>query len=116
MSYRPDVAHKTGRFFSVRLTHVTRKLFIKTYGCQMNTYDSARMADVMAPHGYALVDLAGRRGHGGAEHVPYPREGGGEGLLRAWPVARTEAKSASAKAGGWLSPLRAVLRKPKARR
>jgi tRNA-2-methylthio-N6-dimethylallyladenosine synthase len=35
---------------------VTRKLFIKTYGCQMNAYDSARMADVMAPHGYALSD------------------------------------------------------------
>ncbi|MEQ1863445.1 MAG: tRNA (N6-isopentenyl adenosine(37)-C2)-methylthiotransferase MiaB [Micropepsaceae bacterium] len=35
---------------------MTRKLFIKTYGCQMNEYDSARMADVMAPHGYALVD------------------------------------------------------------
>ena len=37
---------------------MTRKLFIKTYGCQMNAYDSARMADVMAPHGYALVDEA----------------------------------------------------------
>ncbi|NOT42183.1 MAG: tRNA (N6-isopentenyl adenosine(37)-C2)-methylthiotransferase MiaB [Alphaproteobacteria bacterium] len=35
---------------------MTRKLFIKTYGCQMNAYDSARMADVMAPHGYALTD------------------------------------------------------------
>jgi tRNA-2-methylthio-N6-dimethylallyladenosine synthase len=35
---------------------VTRKLFIKTYGCQMNAYDSARIADVMAPHGYSLVD------------------------------------------------------------
>jgi len=35
---------------------VTRKLFIKTYGCQMNAYDSARMADVMAPHGYARAD------------------------------------------------------------
>ncbi|MBC92878.1 MAG: tRNA (N6-isopentenyl adenosine(37)-C2)-methylthiotransferase MiaB [Rhodospirillaceae bacterium] len=38
------------------LTHgvipVTRKLFIKTYGCQMNVYDSARMADVLAPLGY----------------------------------------------------------------
>jgi len=30
-----------------------RKLFIKTYGCQMNVYDSARMADVLAPLGYA---------------------------------------------------------------
>jgi tRNA-2-methylthio-N6-dimethylallyladenosine synthase len=33
-----------------------KKLFIKTYGCQMNVYDSARMADVLAPLGYGLVD------------------------------------------------------------
>jgi tRNA-2-methylthio-N6-dimethylallyladenosine synthase len=33
-----------------------KKLFIKTYGCQMNVYDSARMADVMAPHGYSLAE------------------------------------------------------------
>jgi tRNA-2-methylthio-N6-dimethylallyladenosine synthase len=32
---------------------LARKLFIKTYGCQMNVYDSARMADVLAPLGYA---------------------------------------------------------------
>jgi tRNA-2-methylthio-N6-dimethylallyladenosine synthase len=32
---------------------VAKKLFIKTYGCQMNVYDSARMADVLAPLGYA---------------------------------------------------------------
>ncbi len=56
LEFRPRLAHKTGRFFSARLANVTRKLFIKTYGCQMNAYDSARMADVMAPHGYALVD------------------------------------------------------------
>jgi tRNA-2-methylthio-N6-dimethylallyladenosine synthase len=30
-----------------------KRLFIKTYGCQMNVYDSARMADVLAPLGYA---------------------------------------------------------------
>jgi len=29
-----------------------KKLHIKTYGCQMNVYDSARMADVLAPLGY----------------------------------------------------------------
>ena len=32
-----------------------KRLYIKTYGCQMNVYDSARMADVLAPHGYAPV-------------------------------------------------------------
>jgi tRNA-2-methylthio-N6-dimethylallyladenosine synthase len=32
-----------------------KTLFIKTYGCQMNEYDSARMADVLAPLGYRPV-------------------------------------------------------------
>jgi len=32
---------------------MTKKLFIKTYGCQMNVYDSDRMADVLAPLGYS---------------------------------------------------------------
>ncbi|RZJ41032.1 MAG: tRNA (N6-isopentenyl adenosine(37)-C2)-methylthiotransferase MiaB, partial [Brevundimonas sp.] len=30
-----------------------KRLFIKTYGCQMNVYDSERMADVLRPLGYA---------------------------------------------------------------
>jgi tRNA-2-methylthio-N6-dimethylallyladenosine synthase len=34
----------------------TRKLHVVTHGCQMNVYDSARMADVLAPLGYATVD------------------------------------------------------------
>ncbi|MCI0755231.1 tRNA (N6-isopentenyl adenosine(37)-C2)-methylthiotransferase MiaB [Teichococcus vastitatis] len=29
-----------------------KKLFIRTWGCQMNVYDSTRMADVLAPLGY----------------------------------------------------------------
>ncbi|MEM8799399.1 MAG: tRNA (N6-isopentenyl adenosine(37)-C2)-methylthiotransferase MiaB [Pseudomonadota bacterium] len=33
-----------------------KRLFIKTYGCQMNVYDSERMAEVMAKEGYALSD------------------------------------------------------------
>jgi tRNA-2-methylthio-N6-dimethylallyladenosine synthase len=32
-----------------------KRLFIKTYGCQMNVYDSERMADVLAPLGYEAV-------------------------------------------------------------
>ena len=35
-----------------------RRLHIKTYGCQMNVYDSERMADVLRPLGYALTDEA----------------------------------------------------------
>ena len=34
---------------------MAKKLHIKTYGCQMNVYDSARMADVLAPLGYESV-------------------------------------------------------------
>lgn len=37
---------------------MTKRVFIKTYGCQMNVYDSARMADVLAPVGFAPVDTA----------------------------------------------------------
>jgi tRNA-2-methylthio-N6-dimethylallyladenosine synthase len=35
---------------------VARKLFIRTFGCQMNEYDSDRMADVLAGEGLALTD------------------------------------------------------------
>jgi tRNA-2-methylthio-N6-dimethylallyladenosine synthase len=35
-----------------------KKLFIKTYGCQMNAYDSARMADLLAPLGFAATEDA----------------------------------------------------------
>ncbi|MDP5327450.1 MAG: tRNA (N6-isopentenyl adenosine(37)-C2)-methylthiotransferase MiaB [Paracoccaceae bacterium] len=33
-----------------------RKLFIKTYGCQMNVYDSERMAESLGGAGYTLSD------------------------------------------------------------
>src|SRR6478672_3961898 len=31
---------------------MTRKLYVKSYGCQMNVYDSHRMADMLAPEGF----------------------------------------------------------------
>ena len=33
-----------------------KRLYIKTYGCQMNVYDSERMADVLRPLGYGVTD------------------------------------------------------------
>ncbi|MEZ5446060.1 MAG: tRNA (N6-isopentenyl adenosine(37)-C2)-methylthiotransferase MiaB [Gammaproteobacteria bacterium] len=36
---------------------MARKLYIKTFGCQMNEYDSARMADVLtASHGFVTTE------------------------------------------------------------
>ncbi|OQW60092.1 MAG: tRNA (N6-isopentenyl adenosine(37)-C2)-methylthiotransferase MiaB [Proteobacteria bacterium HN_bin10] len=33
-----------------------KRLFIGTYGCQMNVYDSERMRDVLTPLGYAMTE------------------------------------------------------------
>ncbi len=35
-----------------------KRLFIKTYGCQMNVYDSERMAETLGAQGYVLTDKA----------------------------------------------------------
>ncbi len=45
--------------FSTDLTNAERaprKLHVVTHGCQMNVYDSARMADLLRPLGYTTVD------------------------------------------------------------
>src|SRR3546814_4671342 len=55
--FRSQDKGRHGRGRTEAVTEKTKKrLFIKTYGCQMNVYDSARMADVLAPLGYEAVD------------------------------------------------------------
>ena len=33
-----------------------KNLFIRTYGCQMNVYDSIRIGDVLKPFGYQITE------------------------------------------------------------
>ncbi len=35
-----------------------KKVYVKSYGCQMNAYDAERMADVLAPQGFVETDSA----------------------------------------------------------
>jgi tRNA-2-methylthio-N6-dimethylallyladenosine synthase len=37
----------------------SKKVFVKTFGCQMNVYDSERMTEALAPHGYAETATIG---------------------------------------------------------
>lgn len=38
--------------------NVAKRVYIKTYGCQMNVYDSARMAELLAPLGFTAAQTA----------------------------------------------------------
>jgi len=55
---RPSDGPPRAAFQIAPMTHPApaRRLYIKTYGCQMNVYDSERMADVLRPLGYAVTD------------------------------------------------------------
>ena len=35
---------------------MSKKLYIKTYGCQMNMYDSQKMSELLQPHGFSSTD------------------------------------------------------------
>jgi tRNA-2-methylthio-N6-dimethylallyladenosine synthase len=43
-------------FFTGTARDVTKRVYIKTYGCQMNVYDSARMADLLTPLGFVIAE------------------------------------------------------------
>jgi len=46
----------TGTERAISPQQVRKRLHVITWGCQMNVYDSGRMADVLAPLGYAPAD------------------------------------------------------------
>ncbi len=51
------LSHRT--IDKVRSNSMTKKLFIKTWGCQMNEYDSDKMADLLdSTHGYTATEEA----------------------------------------------------------
>ncbi len=35
-----------------------KKVYIKSYGCQMNVYDGQKMADLLKPHGYRITEIS----------------------------------------------------------
>jgi tRNA-2-methylthio-N6-dimethylallyladenosine synthase len=54
----PPVRRPDGVFREMSDIPARKRVHIRTWGCQMNVYDSARMADVLAPLGYAPTDAA----------------------------------------------------------
>ncbi len=54
----PDRTDEARRLPRVRDEMTPKKVFIKTWGCQMNVYDSGRMADVARTLGYEATDDA----------------------------------------------------------
>ena len=62
------------------------KVFIKTFGCQMNEYDSDKMADVLHAAAGLRADRRRRRGRPDpVQHLLGAREGAGEGVQRPRP-------------------------------
>ena len=47
---------KTPESLSPSMVAVSKRLFIKTYGCQMNVYDSERMEECLVPLGFQVTD------------------------------------------------------------
>ena len=108
----------------VRSDGQRKRVFIRTYGCQMNVYDSDRMADVLRPLGYALAlspaeaDLVLLTKIDLLRHLPHVHvEKIHDALARVMPEPRAIALSSLDDAGfsewlAWLEARRAELQVP----
>ncbi len=73
-------------------------LYIKTFGCQMNEYDSGKMRDVLeTTHGMTRYRRSGGGGRAAGQHLLGSRKSPGKGVL---PVGRMAAVQAAAPARG----------------
>jgi hypothetical protein len=69
-----------------------KKVFIRTFGCQMNEYDSDKMADVLAGSEGLDQDGQSRGGrHHPLQHLLGAGKGAGKGIPRPRPGAPPEA-------------------------
>ena len=75
------------------------KLHLITYGCQMNEYDSERVAGLLKQDRYELTDRRRGRRSDPAQHLLHPREGRRQGLL----PARGRSGTSSARGRIWSS-------------
>ena len=75
------------------MTEKTKKLYIKTHGCQMNEYDSARIQDLLGvSHGLEPTDNPEEADCLVAQYLLYPGKSPGEGLPPARPLETAQGK------------------------
>ena len=69
------------------------KLFLRTFGCQMNEYDSRMIADLLgAAEGLRAGSAARRRRRDRVQHLLGAREGAGKGVRRPRPRPAPEGR------------------------
>jgi tRNA-2-methylthio-N6-dimethylallyladenosine synthase len=96
-------------------TLAAKRVFIKTYGCQMNVYDSQRMSEMLAAEGYEeastpeAADLV-------ILNTCHIREKAAEKVYSEIGKLKRLKSSAPGRAGLCASPWRAVSPRPRARR
>ena len=71
-----------------------KSVFIRTYGCQMNVYDSERMAGLLKPLGYSAAQTPEAADLVILNTCHIREKGGGKGLFRIRPVEKTQNQEA----------------------